>query len=304
MEFIKDYEFTLKYHPGKENVVADALSRKRVHLSSIAMKGLELLEKFRDLDLNLNFSTNKVHCGMITIENELMNEIVALQGADEEIQEKRKLIEIGKAPEFKVGSDNFLRCNMSVCVPNNTELRKTILDEAHKSNLSIHPGMTEMYQDLKQRFWWSGMKKHVAEYVASCLTCQKAKVEHQKPVGLLQSLDVPQWKWDNISMDCVRALPRTQKKFDSIWVIIDRLTKSTHFIPVRANYNVAKLTEIYIAEIVKLHRVPSSIVSDRDPEFTSHFWRELQEALGTKLRLSSAYHPQTDGQTERTIQTL
>lgn len=161
-----------------------------------------------------------------------------------------------------------------------------------------------MYQDLKQRFWWSGMKKQVAEYVASCLTCQKAKIEHQKPAGLLHSLGVPQWKWDSISMDFVGALPKTQSKFDSIWVIVDRLTKSTHFIPVRTNYNVAKLAEIYIAEIVKLHGVPSSIVSDRDPNFTSHFWGELQEALGTKLRLSSAYHPQTDGQTERTIQTL
>ena len=107
MEFIKDYEFTLQYHPGKENVLVDALSRKRVHLSIIAMKGLESLEKFRDLDLNLNSSTNKVHCRRITIENELMNEIVALQGADEEIQEKRKLIETGKAPEFKVEKDYF-----------------------------------------------------------------------------------------------------------------------------------------------------------------------------------------------------
>ncbi|PNX89858.1 retrotransposon-related protein [Trifolium pratense] len=125
--------------------------------------------------------------------------------------------------------------------------------------------MTKMYQDLKQRFWWPGMKKQVAEYVASCLMCQKAKVEHQKPAGLLKPLDVPQWKWDNISMDFVGALPKTQRKFDSIWVIVDRLTKSAHFIPVRTNY---------------------------------------VEALGTKLRLSSAYHPQTDGQTERTIQTL
>jgi hypothetical protein len=241
---------------------------------------------------------------MITIENELMNEIIELQKIDEEIQEKKKLIEIGKAPEFKLGPDNVVRCNERVCVPNNAELRNTILDEAHKSKLSIHPGATKMYQDLKQRFWWSGMKKQVAEYVASCLTCQKAKIEHQKPAGFLQSLDVPQWKWDSISMDFVVALPKTQRKFDSVWVIVDRLTKSAHFIPVRTNYTVAKYAEIYIEEIVKLHGVPSSIVSDRDSKFTSHLWKELQEALGTKLRLSSAYHPQTDGQTERTIQTL
>lgn len=105
-------------------------------------------------------------------------------------------------------------------------------------------------------------------------------------------------------MEFVGALSRTQRKFDSIWVIVDKLTKSAHFILVRANYNIAKLVEIYIAEIVKLHGVPSSIVSDRDLKFTSHFWRELQEALDTKLRVSFAYHPQTDGQAERTIKTL
>jgi hypothetical protein len=161
-----------------------------------------------------------------------------------------------------------------------------------------------MYQDLKLKFWWPGMKKQVAEYVASCLTCQKAKVEHQRPAGMLQSLDIPEWKWESISMDFVVGLPRTRHNFDSIWVIIDRLTKSAHFLPVNINYNVDKLTEIYIKEIIRLHGVPSSIVSDRDPKFTSHFWQSLQKALGTKLRLSSAYHPQTDGQTERTIQSL
>jgi len=160
-----------------------------------------------------------------------------------------------------------------------------------KSKLCIHPSMTKMYQNLKQIFWWPRLKKHVVEYVSSCLTCQKAKFEHQKPAGLLQSLSAPQWKWDNISMDFVVPLPKTHRKFDSIWVIIDRLTKSAHFIPVRTNYNVSKLAEIYGGEIVRLHGVPSSIVLDRDPKFTSHFWGALQKALDTELRLSSAYHP-------------
>ncbi|KAK2401008.1 hypothetical protein QL285_050644 [Trifolium repens] len=148
------------------------------------------------------------------------------------------------------------------------------------------------------------MKKDVAEYVASCLTCQKAKIEHQRPAGMLQSLDIPEWKWDSISMDFITGLPKTRRKHDSIWVIVDRLTKSAHFLPVRATDTAAKLTDIYIAEIVRLHGILSSIVSDRDPKFISHFWRTLHEALGTKLRLSSAYHPQTDGQTERTNQSL
>lgn len=210
----------------------------------------------------------------------------------------------GKALGFKVGPDNILRCNRRVCVPDVSEIRNAILDGAHKSNLSIHPGVTKMYQDLKQNFWWPGMKKQVVEYVTSCLTCQKAKVEHQRPAGMLQPLEVPEWKWTSISMDFITGLPKTKKKNDSIWVIVDRLTKSAHFLPVKTTYNVAKLAEIYIEEIVRLHGMPSSIISDRDPKFTSHFWRALHEALGTELRLSSAYHPQTDGQTERTNQSL
>jgi hypothetical protein len=115
---------------------------------------------------------------------------------------------------------------------------------------------------------------------------------------------VLEWKWDSISMDFVEALTKTVKIFDSIWVIVDRLTKSAHFVPIKTGMSVTKLAEIYIEQIVRLHGIPSSIVSDREPKFTSKFWESLQAALGTKFRLSSAYHPQTDGQTERTIQSL
>ena len=131
-----------------------------------------------------------------------------------------------------------------------------------------------------------------------------SKIEHQKPSGLMQPLAIPEWKWDSISMDFVSGLPRTNKNFEAIWVIVDRLTKSAHFIPIRMDYPLERLAELYIEKIVRLHGIPSSIVSDRDPRFTSKFWEGLQRALGTKLRLSSAYHPQTDGQTERTIQSL
>lgn len=184
------------------------------------------------------------------------------------------------------------------------ELKKSILEEAHRSGLSIHPGATKMYQDLKRLFWWAGMKKDVAKFVYSCLTCQKSKIEHQKPAGMVQPLRIPEWKWDSISMDFVTGLPRTVKGNDSIWVIVDQLTKSAHFLPMKINHSLERLAELYIEEIVRLHGIPSSIVSDRDPRFTSIFWESLQEALGTKLRMSSTYHPQTDGQTERTIQSL
>src|ERR1044072_2313955 len=120
----------------------------------------------------------------------------------------------------------------------------------------------------------------------------------------MEPLFVPEWKWDGISMDFVSGLPRTAKNCDSIWVIVDRLTESAHLFPIRMDYSMERLAELYVEKIVSLHGIPSSIVSDRDLRFTSKFWTGLQEALGTKLRLSSAYHPQTDGQTERTIQSL
>ncbi|WJX81407.1 hypothetical protein P8452_64294 [Trifolium repens] len=286
------------------NVVADALSRKSVSVCSAQMASQqELLREFRDLHLEVEFALGNMRLGMITISSGLLEDIANCQD-DKFVMEKRALIIRGTNRDFKVGSDNILRCQGRVCVPEAMDLRNTILGEAHKSKLSIHPGATKMYQDLRHDFWWPGMKKDVAEYVASCLTCQKAKIEHQRPAGMLQSLDIPEWKWDSISMDFITGLPKTRRKHDSIWVIVDRLTKSANFLPVRTTDTAARLTDIYIAEIVRLHGIPSSIVSDRDPKFTSHFWKTLHEALGTKLRLSSAYHPQTDGQTERTNQSL
>lgn len=161
-----------------------------------------------------------------------------------------------------------------------------------------------MYQDLKKLFWWSGMKRDVARFVYVCLTCQKSMVEHQRTEGLLQPLEIPKWKWDSISMDFVTGLPKTLKGYEAIWVIVDRLTKSAHFIPIDIIFPLQKLADLYISVIMKFHGVPSSIVSDRDPRFTCGFWKSLYEALGSNLKLSSSYHPQTDGQTERIIQTL
>ena len=186
-------------------------------------------------------------------------------------------------------------------MPDDAEMRRLVLKEGHKSRLSLHLGMTKMYQDLKENFWWQGMKKEVAQFVSACLTCQKAKVEHQKPGGMLQPLDISVWKWDSIVMDFVTYLPCTVRAHDAIWVVVDRLTKIAHFLAVNLRMSMAKLAQLYIREIVRLHGVPSSIVSDRDPRFTSRFWQTLQEAMGSRLRMSSAYHPQTDGLSERVI---
>ena len=178
------------------------------------------------------------------------------------------------------------------------------MEEAHSSAYAMHPRSTKMYHTLRKHYWWKGMKKDVAEFVSRCLICQQVKAEHQRPAGLLQSLLIPQWKWEKTTMDFVVGLPRCQSGYDEIWVIVDRLTKSAHFLPMKNSDSIEKFAELYVKEIVRLHGTPVSIVSDRDPWFTSRFWPSLHRALGTRLHFSTAFHPQTDGQSERTIQTL
>ncbi|GJY37306.1 putative reverse transcriptase domain-containing protein [Tanacetum coccineum] len=178
------------------------------------------------------------------------------------------------------------------------------MDEAHKSKYSVHPGVDKMYYDLRDRYWWPGIKKDIALYVSKCLTCLKIKVEHQRPSGLLQQPEIPEWKWERIATNFVTKLPRTSSKHDEIWVIIDRLTKFARFLPIREDYKMDRLARLYLSEIIAKHGVPISIISDHDSRFTSRFWQSMQEALGTRLDMSMAYHPQTDGQSEHTIQTL
>nr|GEX17742.1 reverse transcriptase domain-containing protein [Tanacetum cinerariifolium] len=161
-----------------------------------------------------------------------------------------------------------------------------------------------MYQDLKLLYWWPNMKADIATYVSKCLTCVKVKAKHQKPSGLLQQPEIPVWKWEGITMDFVSGLPKTPSRYNMIWVIVHRLTKSAHFLSTKKTDTVEKLTQLYLKEIVCRHGVTLSIISDRDSHFTSRFWKSLQKALGTYLDMSIAYHPQTDGQSERTIQTL
>ncbi|KAA0062125.1 pol protein [Cucumis melo var. makuwa] len=161
-----------------------------------------------------------------------------------------------------------------------------------------------MYQDLKRVYWWRNMKREVAEFVSKCLVCQQIKAPRQKPAGLLQPLSIPDWKWENVSMDFITGLPRTLRGFTVIWVVVDRLTKSAHFVPGKSTYTASKWAQLYMSEIVRLHGVPVSIVSDRDARFTSKFWKGLQTTMGTRLDFSTAFHPQTDGQTERLNQVL
>jgi hypothetical protein len=153
--------------------------------------------------------------------------------------------------------------NERLVVPKREALKKRILDEAHTSRYSIHPGRTKMYHDLRQQFWWTRMKRKVARYVSECDTCWKVKAGYIKPGGLLQPLSIPQWKWDDISMDFIVGLPLMARKFDSIWVIVDQLSKSAHFIPVHTRFDAQKYAGVYIARVICLHGVPKTTISGR-----------------------------------------
>ncbi|GJT31532.1 putative reverse transcriptase domain-containing protein [Tanacetum coccineum] len=220
------------------------------------------------------------------------------------------LIENSKDPEkprtekLEPRADGTLCLNGRSWFPCYGDLRTVIMHESHKLKYSIHPGSDKMYQDMKKLYWWPNMKADIATYVRKCLTCAKVKAEYQRTSGLLVQPKIPQWKWDNITMDFIMKLPKSSQGYDTIWVIVDRLTKFVIFVPMRETDLMERLARMYLKEVVTRHRKPVSIICDRDPRFASNFWRSLQKDLGTNFDMSHAYHPQTDGQSERTIQTL
>ncbi|GKA14563.1 putative reverse transcriptase domain-containing protein [Tanacetum coccineum] len=280
LELLSDCDCELRYHPGKANVVTDVLSRKGrpkpLRVRALVMTiGLNLLVQILNAQVEArkeeNYGTEDL-CGMIKI--------------------------------LELRADGTLCLRNRSWIPCFGKLRALIMHESHKSKYLIHHGSDKMYQDLKKLYWWPNMKAKITTYVGKCMTCAKVKTEYQKPSGLLVQPKITQWKWENITMEFVTKLPKMASGKDTIWVIVDRLTKSAHFLPIKENDSMEKVMRQYLKEVVSRHVVPVLIISDHDGRFTSQFWQSLQEALGTQLDMSMAYHPQTDGQSERTIQML
>ncbi|TYK22548.1 retrotransposon protein, putative, Ty3-gypsy subclass [Cucumis melo var. makuwa] len=268
----KDYVIycnTSRLGLGKANVVANALSRKsRLPKSALCGIRVALLNELRGSKAVVTIKDSESLLAQFQVRSSLVTEIGRL------------------------------------CVPNISELKNAILEEAHSLAYVIHPGSTKMYKTLNKAYWWPGMKQEIAEYVDRCLIFQQVKPVRQRLGGFLNPLPVPEWKWEHITMDFLFELPCTSSGHDGIWVIIDRLTKTTRFIPVKAKSTLDQLARLYVNKIVSQYGVPVSIVSDRDPRFTSKFWPSLQKAMGTGPKFSTSFHPQTDSQFERTFQTL
>ena len=272
-EFLAEFNFEIVYRPGKGNVVADALSRlnvadcgtsSRVHNREDLLRGLE-------------------------------------QAYKNEKETKRILEGLGDQKEFQVIQNKIYfvgKGRRQLYLPAG-QYRDLILQECHDTRYAGHLGVKKTTELILRDFYWPTVQADVATYVSTCEECQRNKPSNQRPAGLLQPLDVPGHRWERISMDFITHLPKTKRGYDALLVMIDYVTK---MMILRPTYGVATAVDtarLFVDSVVRAHGLPRVIVSDRDPRFTSHFWREVHRVMGTNLAMSSGFHPQTDGQTER-----
>ncbi|GKA28746.1 putative reverse transcriptase domain-containing protein [Tanacetum coccineum] len=204
----------------------------------------------------------------MTIQSSIREKLLAAQDeATKEENVSAKMVR-GLDQQMQKKEDGGLYFMDKIWIPLIGDVRTIIMDEDHATRYSIHSGADKMYYDLRDMYWWSGMKKDIATYVSKCLTCSKVKAKHQRPSGLLQQPEIPKWKWDKITTDFITMLPRSSGGYNRILGIVDRLTKSTHFLAIREDYSMERLSRLYINEIVARHGVPMSIIFDRDGRFT------------------------------------
>jgi hypothetical protein len=292
-DVLADYDFDIVYVEGKTNVVADGLSRRSDH-----QRSTELLVQALEL-----FAVETRPAMRISAATTLMADVFEASKRDVKYL---KLFKARRSRADPIQVKNGLLWFKSdrLYVPDDLDLQTRILQECHDTPTGGHLGKDKTLEQVKRRFYWPGMDQTIVAYVTSCDSCQRNKPSQQSPMGPLMSLPIPEYPWQWVSLDLIINLPRSRSGNDAILVFVCRLTKMVHYVATTSNVTAPQLATIFMREVVRLHGVPEAILSDRDPRFTAHFWRAFWEQLGTTLTMSTAYHPQTDGQTERSNRTL
>ena len=256
------YDYDIEYRPGRENMAADALSRLHGELVSITYP-------------------QPIWLADIQREAQTDSKLTAMREA------------LSKNPSSNHGYEvrgEQLWFKGRLVLPQNSRFKNALLHEFHDTPIGGHLGIFRTYKRVAASFYWVGMKKDIQDYVQRCDVCQRNKHDSLAPAGLLQPLPIPDRVWEDVSMDFIEGLP-SSNGFSVILVVVDRLSKYGHFIALKHPYTAKGVAEIFLKEVVRLHGMPRSIVSDRDPIFTSQFWSEFFRLQGSELRMSSAYHP-------------
>jgi hypothetical protein len=289
-EFMSQFNYEIIFRQGKHNIVADALSRRPDHKNNN-----------NNNDNNATFNVNSLVNSSIDIDGSLLTQIKAGYLKDSKY---KKMEKFGYKFPYRKDKDGIVYYRDKIYIPKIASLINIILQEVHDSNVGGHMGSNKTLELIQRKYYWPKMYYHVLSYVNSCDKCQSNKASNQSPIGLLQPLPIPNNRWEQVTMDFIGPLPLTKNHHNFILVIVDKLSKMAHYIPTHINVTAEGVAKLFFDHIVRYHGIPISIISDRDTRFTSSFWSELCRLSGTKLNMSTAFHPETDGQTERQNRTL
>ena len=281
-DFLDSLNPEIKYIKGTANVVADALSRNPVYLRTLLLAPI---------------------AHVVATAGDVTAAFQAGYAADPVVQQIRQDIAAGVPTPYAWENGYLYAQSGKLYVPDAPGLRQRLLREHHDIPIAGHLGRDKTLANLSEQFMWPGMSRDVAEYIRSCPACQQSKATNRAPGGLLHPLATPNVPFEQISTDLITALPASGG-YNAVLTFVDRLTKAVHFVPTTKDVTAKQLAQLFFANIFRVHGLPKVIVSDRDPKFTSKFWTHLFGMVGTKLAMSTAFHPQTDGQTERAHRTL